>query len=95
MEFAIAIMPILIAGVIGVYVINSLKRLANEGKIGKKKLKGAQILLDNLILLGMMFGCAIGFIFGVFFHLFLPFTISLGISIGYLLGFFAYKVKLN
>ena len=37
MEFAIAIMPILIAGVIGVYVINSLKRLANEGKMGKEK----------------------------------------------------------
>ena len=91
MELAMAIVPILIAGIISLYVINRLKNLSKEGKLGKKKLKGAQGILDSLIPLGMMFGCVIGVVFGLFFQLFLPFTISLGTSIGYLLGFFAFK----
>ena len=92
MEFTMIITPILIAGVIGLYVISSLKHLANEGKLGKRKSKGAQSLLHILIPIGMMFGGAIGFIFGLVFQLFLPFTISLGTSIGYLLGFLHIKV---
>ena len=91
MEFAIVITPILIAGVIGLYVINSLKHLANEGKVGKKKSKGAQIWIDSLIPLGMIFGCAIGVIFGLFSQFSLLLTINLGTVAGYLFGFFAYK----
>ena len=91
MELAIIILPILITGVICLYVINSLKHLSNEGKLGKKKSKGAQDLLDSLIPLGMLFGCAIGVIFGLFSQFSLLFTINLGAVVGSLLGFFAYK----
>ena len=86
-----AITPILIAAAIGLYVIISLKHLANEGKIGKGKSKGTQVLIDSLIPLGMIFGCAIGIIVGMFSPLSLLLTTTLGASFGYLLGFLAYK----
>ena len=88
MELAIIILPILITGVICVYVVNSLKHMSNEGKIGKKKSKGAQVLLDSLIPLGMIFGCAIGVVFGLFSPFSLLLTINLGTVVGYLLVFF-------
>ena len=91
MELVIIILPILITGVICLYVINSLKRMSNEGKVGKKKSEGAQIWIDSLIPLGMIFGCAIGVVFGLFSQFSLLLTINLGTVVGYLLGFFAYK----
>ena len=91
MELVIIILPVLITGVICLYVINSLKRMSDEGKLGKKKLEGAQVLLDSLIPLGMIFGCAIGVVFSLFSQLSLLLTINLGAVVGYLLGFFAYK----
>ena len=86
-----AIVPILITGVVVLYVIENLKHMSNEGKLGKKKSEGAQVLLDSLIPLGMIFGCVIGIIFGLFSQFSLLFTINLGAVVGYLLGFFAYK----
>ncbi len=86
-----AIVPILITGVVVLYVIENLKHMSNEGKLGKKKSEGAQVLLDSLIPLGMIFGCAIGVVLGMFSQFSLLFTINLGAVVGYLLGFFAYK----
>ncbi|MGM9945861.1 MAG: hypothetical protein ACI33M_12990 [Lysinibacillus sp.] len=91
MELVMVFVPLLIGGGIVLYVITNLKHMSNEGKLGKKKSEGAQVLLDSLIPLGMIFGCAIGVIFGVFSPSSLLFTVSLGAGIGYLLGFFAYK----
>ena len=91
MELVMVFVPLLIVGGIALYVIISLKHMSNEGKLGKKKSEGAQVLLDSLIPLGMIFGCAIGVILGIFYPSSLLITVSLGASIGYLLGFFAYK----
>ena len=86
-----AIVPILITGVVVLYVIQNLKHMSNQGKLGKKKSEGAQVLLDSLIPLGMIFGCVIGVVFGMFSQLPLLLTINSGALVGYLLGFFTYK----
>lgn len=91
MNLVMAILPVLIVGGIVVYVILSLKHLSNEGKLVKKKSESAQIWIDSLIPLGMIFGSAIGVILGLLFSFSLSVTLSLGAGIGYLLGFFAYK----
>ncbi|MFJ7935571.1 hypothetical protein [Sporosarcina sp. NPDC096371] len=92
MGFVIAIVPLVIVGGIVVYVIERLKRKNNEGTLGRKKSKGAQVLLDSLIPLGMIFGCAIGIILSMFFPISPLTTGSLGAGIGYLFGFFAYEM---
>ncbi|TXR94583.1 hypothetical protein DN390_24525 [Bacillus sp. SH7-1] len=86
-----AIAPVVIVGGIVVYVIGRLKHKYNNGTLGKKKSKNAQILLDSFIPMGMLVGCIIGLIFGMFFPDFSLLSISLGSGIGYLLGFFAYE----
>ena len=54
-------------GGIVVFVIERLKHKYKEGKLGQKKSKDAQNLLDSLIPMGMFVGCTIGLIFGIFF----------------------------
>ncbi|MEH7126358.1 hypothetical protein V7122_14025 [Bacillus sp. JJ1532] len=95
MVVILAIAPIVIVGGIVVYVIESLKHRYNQGNLGKKKSKGAQNLLDSLIPIGMLFGCAIGVILGIFFQIPTVFTVSLGAGIGYLFGFFAFVIYCN
>ncbi|OZI13605.1 hypothetical protein CEW92_00350 [Bacillaceae bacterium SAS-127] len=92
MELVMTIASVVIVGGIVVYVIERLKHKYNRDNLGKKKSKSAQNLLDSLIPMGMLFGCAIGVIFGVFSPIPLVFTVSLGAGIGYLFGFFAYKI---
>ncbi|MBM7713416.1 hypothetical protein MHB50_06095 [Siminovitchia sp. FSL H7-0308] len=55
-----------------------------------KKSKDTKVLIDSLIPLGMIFGCAIGVVFGIFFLDFLLLTIVIGAGIGYLFGVIAY-----
>ncbi|MEK7017858.1 hypothetical protein [Bacillus sp. FSL R9-9410] len=86
------IAPVVIVGGIVVYVIGRLKHKSNNGNLGKKKSKNAQVLLDSLIPMGMLFGCAIGAIFSMFFPVSLLLAVSLGAGIGYLFGFFAYEI---
>ncbi|WP_088352155.1 hypothetical protein [Bacillus cereus] len=86
-----AITPVVIAGGIVVYVIGSLKHKYNNGNLGKKKSKNAQVLLDSLIPIGMLLGCLIGIIVGIFSPDSLLLSVSLGSGIGYLFGFFAYE----
>ncbi|MGE8206005.1 hypothetical protein ACQKP0_15770 [Heyndrickxia sp. NPDC080065] len=92
MGFVMAIAPVLIVGGIVVFVIERLKHKYNQGNLGKKKSKSAQDLLDSLIPMGMLFGCAIGVISGMFFPISLLSTVSLGSGIGYLFGYFAYEI---
>lgn len=87
-----AIAPVLIVGGIVVYVIGSLKHKYNNGNLGKKKSKNAQVLLDSLIPIGMLLGCLIGIIVGIFSPDLLLLSVSLGSGIGYLFGFFAYEI---
>ena len=49
-----------------VFVIKRLEHKYKNGKLGKKKSKEAQNLLDSLIPIGMLVGCIIGLIFGMF-----------------------------
>ncbi|MFE4759641.1 hypothetical protein [Bacillus mycoides] len=92
MWLIIALAPVVIVGGIVLYVIERMKHKYNEGTLGKKQSKGAQHLLDSLIPIGMLVGCAIGVIIGIFFPVSLLFTVSLGAVIGYLFGFFAYEI---
>jgi len=86
-----AIAPVLIAGGIVVYVIGRLKHKYNNGTLGKKKSKKAQVLLDSFIPMGMLVGCLIGIIVDIFSQNYSLFTVGLGAGIGYLFGFFAYE----
>ncbi|WP_226035190.1 hypothetical protein [Aquibacillus saliphilus] len=95
MGFVMAIAPVVIVGVIVVFVIERLKHKYNHGKLGKKKSKSAQDLLDSLIPFGMLFGCAIGVILGIFSPISLLYTVSLGAGFGYLFGYFAYEIYSN
>ncbi|WP_318582047.1 hypothetical protein [Bacillus paranthracis] len=87
-----AIAPVLIVGGIVLYVIGRLKNKYNNGTLGKKKSKNAQVLLDSFIPMGMLIGCIIGLIFGMFFLDYLLLAFSIGAGVGYLLGFFAYEI---
>ncbi|KAA0777771.1 hypothetical protein DN392_07180 [Bacillus sp. BB51/4] len=72
-------------------VIGRLKNKYDNGTLGKKKSKNAQVLLYSLIPIGMLLGCIIGLIFGMFFPDYSLLAVSLGAAIGYLFGFFAYE----
>lgn len=92
MWFISAIAPVVIVGGIVVFVIKRLEHKYKNGKLGKKKSKEAQNLLDSLIPIGMLVGCIIGLIFGMFFPDFSLLSVSLGSGIGYLFGYFAYEI---
>ncbi len=87
-----AITPVVIVGGIVLFVIGRLKHKYNQGNLGKKKSKNAQMFLDSLIPMGMIFGCAIGVILSIFFPISILYTVSLGAGIGYLFGYFAYEI---
>ncbi|MDJ1475449.1 hypothetical protein QBX67_08675 [Bacillus sp. LS15-K4] len=87
-----AIAPVVIVGGIVIYVIERLKHKYNNGNLGKKTSKNAQVLLDSLIPIGMLLGCLIGIMVDMFFQNYSLFTIGLGAGIGYLFGFFAYEI---
>ncbi|KIQ77587.1 MULTISPECIES: hypothetical protein [Bacillus] len=87
-----AIWAVILVGGIVVFVIKRLEHKYKHGKLGKKKSKEAQLLLDSLIPIGMLLGCIIGLIFGMFSPDFSLLSISLGSGTGYLFGFFAYEI---
>lgn len=58
-----------------------------------KRVKYAKNLIDSLIPMGLIVGCAIGAIVGVFLKPnLLVFTISVGSGVGYLFGIIAYVI---
>nr|WP_204667172.1 hypothetical protein [Gracilibacillus alcaliphilus] len=91
MEILPIILPVLIVGAIVVFVIKRMEQKYKEGTLGKKKSKNTQALLDSLIPLGMLCGCAMGTVFGMFSPFSLAVTISLGAGIGFLGGYLAYE----
>ena len=92
MEIVGIILPIAIVGGIAIFVVKRLEHKYKQGKLGKKKSKDAQNLLDSLIPLGMLFGCAAGVILSLFFSFSLLSTLTFGSGIGLLLGYFAYEM---
>lgn len=92
MEIVRIVLPVAIVGGIVVFVIKRLEHKYKKSTLGKKKSKGAQNLLDFLMPLGMIFGCAIGVIISMFFLISLLSTVSLGAGIGLLFGYFAYEI---
>ncbi|CDQ39953.1 hypothetical protein [Virgibacillus salexigens] len=86
------LLPVVIAGGIAVFVVIRVKHKYKIGKLGKKKSKGTPYLLDSLVPLGMMVGCAAAILLSLFFSISLLSTIGLGAGIGLLLGYFAYEI---
>ncbi|PIC80610.1 hypothetical protein CSV75_02120 [Sporosarcina sp. P18a] len=85
------VLPIIIAGLIVVFVIKRLDQKTKQGALPKKKSKGAQTLLDSLIPLGMLVGCILGLLISTISPISLGFAFSLGASFGLLGGYFAYE----
>ncbi|ALX50668.1 hypothetical protein [Lentibacillus amyloliquefaciens] len=92
MEIVRILLPVVIAGGIAVFVVIRMKHKYKKGTLGKKKSKGAQNLLDSLIPLGMVIGCAVAVLLSIFFPISLLTTIGLGAGIGLLFGYFAYEI---
>lgn len=83
--------PLLIAGLIVVFVIRRLDLKMKQGTLPKKKSKTAQTVLDSLIPLGMLIGSVIGLLISMVSTISLGLAFSLGASIGLLGGYFAYE----
>lgn len=54
MEIVSIVFPMIIVGVIAIFVVYRLKHKHQQGTLGKKKTKEAQNLLNSLIPLGMI-----------------------------------------
>ena len=91
MELFLAIGLVVIIGGIVVYVIKRLQHQYNQGSLPKRKSKGAQDLVDSLMPIGMLCGCAVGILLGMISPIPMAYTVGLGTAGGYLLGFFAYE----
>lgn len=85
------VLPIIIAGLIVVFVIKRLDGKMKQGALPKKKSTSAQTLLDSLIPLGMLIGCVLGLLISMISPITLGFAFSLGASLGLLGGYFAYE----
>lgn len=92
MEIMRILFPVVLVSGIAVFVVFRMKYKYMRGTLGKKKSKSAQILLNSLIPLGMIIGCAVAILLSLFFSLSLLPAISLGAGIGYLFGYFAYEI---
>ena len=91
MELFLAIAPVAIIGGMVVYVIKRLQHQYNQGNLAERKSKGAQDLIDSLMPIGMLCGCAFGILLGMLSPIPMAYTVGLGAGVGYLLGFFAYE----
>ena len=91
MELFLAIALVVIMGGIAVYVIKRLQHQYNQGSLAMRKSKGAQDLVNSLMPIGMLCGCAFGILLGMLSPIPMAYTVGLGTGIGYLLGFFAYE----
>ena len=86
------ILPLVIVCGIAVFVVLRMKDKYKKGTLGKKKSKSAQHLLDSLIPLGMVMGCAVAVPISIFFPISLLSTLGWGPGIGLLFGYFAYEI---
>ena len=92
MWIAETIAPLVLMGIIIVFVIESLKYKSNKGNLGKKDSKAAQLLLDSLIPIGMLMGAGIGVVVSMYFSFSLLSSVNLGAALGYLVGYFVYEI---
>ena len=92
LEIARIVLPVVIVGGIGLFVILRMKHKYKKGTLGKKKSEGAQVLLDSLIPFGMMIGLAVAILLSIISPIPLLSTIAWGPGIGMLFGYFAYEI---
>lgn len=92
LDIARILLPVVFASGIAVFVVMRMKHKYKNGSLGKKNSKGAQTLLDSLIPLGMMIGCAAAILLSLFFPISLLSSIGFGAGIGLLFGYFAYEI---
>lgn len=92
LEIARIVLPVVIVGGIGLFVILRMKHKSKKGTLGKKKSEGAQVLLDSLIPFGMMIGLAVAILLSIISPIPLLSTIAWGPGIGMLFGYFAYEI---
>lgn len=74
--------PLLLVGIIVVFVIKRLESMHKKGELAKSQSKQKQALIDSAIPLGMIAGAGVGAVVGI--------SISLGGAIGMLIGYFVY-----
>lgn len=92
LEFARVLLPVIIVSGTAVFVVFRMKHKYKKGTLGKKQSKSAQTLLDSLIPLGMMTGCAVAMLLSMFFPITLLSAVGWGPGIGLLLGYVAYEI---
>ncbi|MFD2211248.1 hypothetical protein ACFSMW_16185 [Virgibacillus halophilus] len=92
MEIVRTLLPVVIVSGIAGFVVLRMKYKFHHGTLGKKKTKSAQNLLDSLIPLGMMMGCAMAILLSIFLSISLLPAIAWGAGIGLLFGYFAYEM---
>ncbi len=85
------LLPILFIGAIAIFVIRRLKGKQERGTLGRKESTSAQVLLDSLIPLWMVFGTGIGLVLSLIFPFSLATGITFGAGLGFLGGYFAYE----
>ncbi|MFK3938073.1 hypothetical protein ACI2JA_11275 [Alkalihalobacillus sp. NPDC078783] len=89
MDILHAVGPLLIVGIIVVFVIKRLELMYKKGKLAKAKSKQNQNLLDSVIPLGMIAGAGVGTVVGIIISEFV-YAISVGGAIGMLVGYVVY-----
>ncbi|TVP83302.1 MAG: hypothetical protein EA344_09890 [Alkalicoccus sp.] len=92
LEIIGTLLPLVLMGIISVFVVVRMKKKAAQGALGRKKTKEAQTMLDSLIPLGMIAGVTVSIFIGVFFPGFFLSNIGFGAGIGLLGGYIAYEM---
>ncbi|MBM0066857.1 hypothetical protein [Alkalicoccobacillus gibsonii] len=89
MDILHAVGPLLLIGMIVLFVINRLKSMHKKGELAKSQSKQKQALIDSVIPLGMIAGAGVGTVVGIIVSEFIN-AISLGGAIGMLIGYSVY-----
>ncbi|ARD49589.1 hypothetical protein SporoP33_01540 [Sporosarcina sp. P33] len=91
MDIVQIVFPLILVGGIIIFVIKRLDRKNKAGVFAKKSSQNAQVLLDSLIPLGMIFGSAASLVLSIIFPFPILSSISIGAAVGLLAGYFAYQ----
>lgn len=86
------VLPIVIVGGIGLFIVKGLRYKSYDRNDGKRKSRNAEHLLNSIIPFGLIIGCVIGVTLSMFLQISLLHTISLGSAIGLLLGYLVYDI---
>lgn len=86
------VLPVIIVGGIALFVVLRMKHKYKKGTLGRKKTKGAQILLDSVIPFGMLIGYAIAILLSLFTPLSFLAATTWGPGVGMLFGYCAYEI---